>query len=53
MRHLALLLITICVLAIVAAALDVRCGMSVDRDLVVVACRAGRLTTLVGGIRDE
>jgi len=46
MRHLALLVITICVLAIVASALDLRCGMTLDRDLVVVACRAGRLATL-------
>ena len=53
MKHLALLLITICVLAIVAAALDIRCGVSADRDLVAVVCRSGRLIGFMGGIRDE
>lgn len=48
MRLLILLVIAACVLAIVAAALDVRCGASIDRDLVAVVCRAGRLTTFVG-----
>lgn len=47
MKHLALLVVTIAVLLIVASMLDIHCGASVDHDLVVVACRAGRLATLV------
>lgn len=51
MKHLALLVITIAVLVIVASTLDVRCGVTATGDLVVVACRAGRLAVLTGVLR--
>jgi hypothetical protein len=49
MKRLAHIILLACAVAILAAALDVRCGaVRAAPDTVVIACRAGRLNVLAG-----